>query len=30
MTERIISNDGEEKHNLKSACEEAEQNDFMK
>ena len=26
MTENIISNDGEEKHNLKNACEN-EQND---
>ena len=29
MTENLISNDGEEKHNLKNACEN-EQNDFMK
>lgn len=30
MTQNIISNDGEENHNLKNACEESEQKDFMK
>lgn len=30
MTQNIISNDGEENHNLENACEEFKQNYFMK